>query len=324
MAKELVFMENAVTGADKKLRLPIPKGDDQAILKFIQHTFPTLGRVTLTPMPNGDIVVAPVGGEAIAASAVKQNTKVRGDGNMINKGIGKLFKGFKFGPVKDNRFKMSMFGVAVLNTEGSYVVYDPDTNSIKDVADMVFPIGNMVFAIPVQAPTIGDTILFQENPYYINDINATGIHGINIIGGTAATIIPQTGLIPGLSFYTKLVSAFGGNFTASGLGGDSNNLLTMMAMSSAFGKDNGSDGNDMMQLLMLSQVFAGGGATANPLGNLSSMLPLMMLSGSGLGGGDDMLEMMMMLQVMGGVNGGNPFAAILGGAAPAPTVSTTK
>lgn len=208
------------------------------------------------------------------------NDNVKGKGNNM-----KMFN-FDFGPIKDNdAIRMSPYGLAVKNVNGTYQAYDKKNGEIMDVDIFNFKADNMFFKMPVGIDAIeaGDVIIFNRKPCFVFGFSEQGdVIVIDIALGEKKTILPSKSPF-GFNYITKIVS-----FVDNMLGGEApsaenpfGNILPFMMMS----EDNSSM-KDMLPMMMLMNGNAGG--TMDPMmlyfmmkadkgDNDNSMLPFLFM-----------------------------------------------
>lgn len=208
------------------------------------------------------------------------NDDVKGKGNNM-----KMFN-FDFGPIKDNdAVRMSPYGLAVKNVNGTYQAYDKKNGEIMDVDIFNFKADNMFFKIPVaiDAVSAGDLIIFNRKPCFVFGFSEQGdVIVIDIALGEKKTILPSKSPF-NFSYITKIVS-----LVDNMLGGEApsaenpfGNILPFMMMS----EDNSSM-KDMLPMMMLMNGNAGG--TMDPMmlyfmmkadkgDNDNSMLPFLLM-----------------------------------------------
>lgn len=208
------------------------------------------------------------------------NDDVKGKGNNM-----KMFN-FDFGPIKDNdAVRMSPYGLAVKNVNGTYQAYDKKNGEMMDVDVFNFKADNMFFKVPVaiDAVSAGDLIIFNRKPCFVFGFSEQGdVIVIDIALGEKKTILPSKSPF-NFSYITKIVS-----FVDNMLGGEApsaenpfGNILPFMMMS----EDNSSM-KDMLPMMMLMNGNAGG--TMDPM-----MLYFMMKDGNG--DTDSMLPFLLMM-----------------------------
>lgn len=80
-----------------------------------------------------------------------------------------FFKNFEFGPVKNDTVRLSPYGIAVKNLDGSWVSYDGASDSIIDVDVFNFEGKNLIYKIPAAPHTVraGDMIIHQGKGMYV-------------------------------------------------------------------------------------------------------------------------------------------------------------
>lgn len=222
----------------------------------------------------------------VAVSSDKQHDQ---GGKEMKLSFEKLFGG-PIGVDKTDMFKLSLLGLAAKNTTGSYVVVN-ENRELIDVNEMVIDAEGMVYRLPSLAKEIqiGDIILNQGSPVFVQSIDDNGVRGIEYKTGTQATIVPFKNIF-NQSFCIKVISLIksGNSLTNPG------NLLPLMLLGGNKGMEN------MLPLLMLSQGnLFGGNAPAEP-GNFNQLSPWMFFLNkddkNGTADKDSMLPLLLMSQ----------------------------
>lgn len=100
--------------------------------------------------------------------AIWQTTTVTIDNEKEKKDMN-FFKNFEFGPVKNDTVRLSPYGLAVKNLDGSWVSYDGASDSIIDVDVFNFEGKNLIYKIPAAPHTVraGDMIVHQGKGMYV-------------------------------------------------------------------------------------------------------------------------------------------------------------
>lgn len=205
------------------------------------------------------------------------NDDMKGKGNNM-----KMFN-FDFGPIKDNdAVRMSPYGLAVKNVNGTYQAYDKKNGEIMDVDVFNFKADNMFFKIPVGIDAIeaGDVIIFNRRPCFVFGFSEQGdVIAIDIAMGEKKTIMPTRSPF-GFNFITKVMSLADGMFGDTPSADNPFGNMWMFAM-----MDDNSSMKDMLPMMMLMNGKAGG--TMDPMmlyfmmkdgkGNDDSMLPLLLM-----------------------------------------------
>lgn len=207
------------------------------------------------------------------------NDDVKGKGNNM-----KMFN-FDFGPIKDNdAIRMSPYGLAVKNVNGTYQAYDKKNGEIMDVDIFNFKADNMFFKIPVAIDAIeaGDVIIFNRRPCFVFGFSEQGdVIAIDIAMGEKKTILPSKSPF-GFNYITKIVSLVDNMFGGEAPSAENSfgNILPFMLMN----EDNSSV-KDMLPMMMLMNGNAGG--TIDPMmlyfmmkadkGDNDSMLPFLLM-----------------------------------------------
>lgn len=205
------------------------------------------------------------------------NDDVKGKGNNM-----KMFN-FDFGPIKDNdAVRMSPYGLAVKNVNGTYQAYDKKNGEIMDVDIFNFKADNMFFKMPVGIDAIeaGDVIIFNRRPCFVFGFSEQGdVIAIDIAMGEKKTIMPTRSPF-GFNFITKVVSLVDGMFGSAPSAENPFGNMWMFAM-----MDDNSSMKDMLPMMMLMNGNAGG--TMDPMmlyfmmkdsnGDTDSMLPFLLM-----------------------------------------------
>ena len=218
--------------------------------------------------------------ERINKLETNNNDDVKGKGNNM-----KMFN-FDFGPIKDNdAIRMSPYGLAVKNVNGTYQAYDKKNGEIMDVDIFNFKADNMFFKIPVAIDAIeaGDVIIFNRRPCFVFGFSEQGdVIAIDIAMGEKKTILPSKSPF-GFNYITKIVSLVDNMFGGEAPSAENpfGNILPFMLMN----EDNSSM-KDMLPMMMLMNGNAGG--TIDPM-----MLYFMMKNGNG--DTDSMLPFLLMM-----------------------------
>lgn len=121
-----------------------------------------------------------------------------------------FFKNFEFGPVKNDTVRLSPYGLAVKNLDGSWVSYDAASDSIIDVDVFNFEGKNLIYKIPAAPHTVraGDMIVHQGKGMYVLTDVCEGDTCVSVIDPRAGESkeILFTKSPFGFTFVTKLVS----------------------------------------------------------------------------------------------------------------------
>ena len=196
-----------------------------------------------------------------------------------------IFNG-SFGKLRNDRFKLSMNGIAVYQpSSGKYIVYNKANNEFVDVNDLLFDIKDALFLLPAVEVAAGDTILHEDKAYYVIDTR-DGIKAVSYEDCTQTVLIPKSTMF-GIKYFTKVFSMFGDNFAST------KDLFSnpMMLMALMDGKN-----SDLTQLMLMNSLSKGDLAS-NP------MALAMLLKGDK---GDNTLSTLAMMSMFN--NGTNPFA----------------
>lgn len=195
--------------------------------------------------------------ERINKLETNNDDNVKGEGNNM-----KMFN-FDFGPIKDNdAVRMSPYGIAVKNVNGTYQAYDKKNGEIMDVDIFNFKADNMFFKMPVAIDAIeaGDVIIFNRRPCFVFGFSEQGdVIAIDIAMGEKKTILPSKSPFGNFSFITKIVSLFDNMMTTP----SKDNPLGNMWMFALLDDDNKSM-KDILPMMMLMNS-ANGMTGFNPM-----------------------------------------------------------
>lgn len=205
--------------------------------------------------------------------------------DKVNKTEENKMKGFNFdfGPCSNNAVKMSLYGLAVKNSTGTWVSYDPKTESIVDVDILNFDGAKYLYKIPTAIKDIkaGDVVVHAGKPMFVTSIgsNSKSLYVVDPISGEKKEVMLTRSPF-GFDFATKIVN-FLGNFMDSTASADSpfGNMWMLMLAS---GENNGLA--DLAPLMLMN----GNSGNMNPMmmyfmlsnGNKDNLLPLMFMMNS--------------------------------------------
>lgn len=197
-----------------------------------------------------------------------------------------FFKNFEFGPVKNDTVRLSPYGLAVKNLDGSWVAYDGASDSIIDVDVFNFEGKNLIYKIPA-VPTsikVGDIIVHQGKAMcVVADVCE---------GDTCASVIdPRAGESKeilfcrspfGFTFVTKLVSLL----NMSGIDANPDNPFGNLWPLAMMG-DKDCDAGTMMAFMMMNNSEGCNFDMSNPMmmyalmsgENKDMLLPMMLMAG---------------------------------------------
>lgn len=190
---------------------------------------------------------------------------------------------FDFGPCTTDNIRMSMYGLAVKNANGTWVSYNPESKEIIDVDIFNFDGGKFLYKMPVTIKDVkvGDIVIHNRKAMFVIDVSETGMTAIDPQAGEEKKILLTKSPF-GFNFATKVVSLF--NMTSDAPTPDApfGNMLPFLMMS-----ENGGE-FDMNTMLMLSMMGGQSGMdfSKNPMmmyflmkdsKNADDLLPLMFM-----------------------------------------------
>lgn len=209
--------------------------------------------------------------------------------NVDNKKGNKKMKAFNFdfGPCTTDNIRMSMYGLAVKNANGTWVSYNPESKEIIDVDIFNFDGGKFLYKMPVAIKDIapGMVIVHNRKAMFVIEVGDSGITVVDPQAGEEKKILPTKNCF-NFNFYTRVVSLFD-SFMKSPENAPSaenpfGNMLPLFMMSENSGEF------DMNTMLMLSMMSGQGGMdfSKNPMmmyflmkdsKNADDLLPLMFM-----------------------------------------------
>lgn len=205
--------------------------------------------------------------------------------NVDNKKGNKKMKAFNFdfGPCTTDNIRMSMYGLAVKNANGTWVSYNPESKEIIDVDIFNFDGGKFLYKMPVAIKDVkvGDIVIHNRKAMFVIEVAETGMTAIDPQAGEEKKILLTKSPF-GFNFAMKVVSLF--NMTSDAPTPDApfGNMLPFLMMSENSGEF------DMTTMLMLSMMGGQGGMdfSKNPMmmyflmkdsKNADDLLPLMFM-----------------------------------------------
>lgn len=205
--------------------------------------------------------------------------------NVDNKKGNKKMKAFNFdfGPCTTDNIRMSMYGLAVKNANGTWVSYNPESKEIIDVDIFNFDGGKFLYKMPVAVKDVkvGDIVIHNRKAMFVIDVSEAGMTAIDPQAGEEKKILLTRSPF-GFNYATKVVSLF--NMTSDAPTPDApfGNMLPFLMLSENSGEF------DMNTMLMLSMMSGQSGMdfSKNPMmmyflmkdsKNADDLLPLMFM-----------------------------------------------
>ena len=178
--------------------------------------------------------------------------------NEINKNLDnkendemKNIVNFDFGPCTgSDNIRMSIYGIAVKNANGTFVSYDATNATIMDVDVFNFDGAKFLYKMPVAIKDIkvGDVVIHARKPMFVTDIavNDKSLKVVDPVSGEKKEIILTRSPF-GFDFATKIVNCLGniGGDSAANADNPFGNLWMFMLMN-----DNGDTDNILPFMLM--------------------------------------------------------------------------
>ena len=196
-----------------------------------------------------------------------------------------FFKNFEFGPVKNDTVRLSPYGLAVKNLDGSWVSYDSASDSIIDVDVFNFEGKNLIYKIPAAPHTVraGDMIVHQGKGMYVVADVCEGDTCVSVIDPRAGESkeILFTKSPFGFTFIVKLVSLL----DMSGIDANPDNPFGNLWPLALMG-DKDCDAATMMAFMMMNNSKDCNFDMSNPMmmyaimssDNKDMLLPMMLMA----------------------------------------------
>ena len=196
-----------------------------------------------------------------------------------------FFKNFEFGPVKNDTVRLSPYGLAVKNLDGSWVSYDGASDSIIDVDVFNFEGKNLIYKIPAAPHTVraGDMIVHQGKGMYVVADVCEGDTCVSVIDPRAGESkeILFTKSPFGFTFIVKLVSLL----DMSGIDANPDNPFGNLWPLAMMG-DKDCDAATMMAFMMMNNSEGCNFDISNPMmmyalmsgDNKDMLLPMMLMA----------------------------------------------
>lgn len=199
-----------------------------------------------------------------------------------------FFKNFEFGPVKNDNVRLSPYGLAIKNLDGSWVSYDAASDSIIDVDVFNFEGKNLIYKIPAAPHTVraGDMIVHQGKGMYVLTDVCEGDTCVSVIDPRAGESkeILFTKSPFGFTFVTKLVSLL----DMSGINANTDNPFGNLWPLALMG-DKDCDAGTMMAMMMMMNSEGCNFDMSNPMtmlaftcgndSNKTMLLSMMLMAG---------------------------------------------
>lgn len=163
--------------------------------------------------------------------------------------FGEMFNGM-FKPVAKGGCKMGMNGQIAIKTSTGYKTFNIKTKKLTNCTNFAFDMDGAFWVVPTFKVQPGDIIMLNGKPRCVLEANDTSIKTFSYEDSTIEENIPEHHVFMGKTYcYGKIFSPF-------------------MNMSKGDGTM-----NDMMKMMMMSQMFSGGNSNMN----MNGMNPMMFM-----------------------------------------------
>lgn len=162
-----------------------------------------------------------------------------------NSNMNNLFKGFDFGSCENDNVKMSIYGVAVKNNNGTWVSYDSKSGNVIDVDILNFS-AKYLYKMPVAIKDVapGDVVIHNRKPMFVTDVSNGKLLAIDPAAGEEKIVLLTKNMF-GFDFATKVVNLFGDLSASASADSPFGNMLPLMMLA-----DDGKS-NDILPLMFL-------------------------------------------------------------------------
>lgn len=169
-----------------------------------------------------------------------RNSINRKENNNMN-----LFKNFDFGSCANDNVKVSMYGVAVKNANGTWVSYDPKTGNVIDVDILNFD-AKYLYKMPVAIKDVkpGDVVIHNRKPMFVVNIDGSKLDVIDPAAGEEKIVLLTKSMF-GFDFVTKVVNFLGNISAGASEDAPFGNILPLMLLADGGNKD------DLLPLMFL-------------------------------------------------------------------------
>lgn len=211
--------------------------------------------------------------------------------NVDNKKGNKKMKAFNFdfGPCTTDNIRMSMYGLAVKNANGTWVSYNPESKEIIDVDIFNFDGGKFLYKMPVAIKDIapGMVIIHNRKAMFVIEIGDSGIMVIDPQAGEEKKILPTKNCF-NFNFYTRVVSLFDSFMKSPENAPSAENPFGNMWMYMLMDEN-----QNMSDMLLPMMLMSQNGNTFNGINPMMFML---------MDGKQDMKDMIVPMMLMGTMN----------------------
>ena len=154
-----------------------------------------------------------------------------------------LFKNFDFGSCENDNVKMSMYGIAVKNANGTWVSYDAKSESVVDVDILNFD-AKYLYKMPVAIKDVkvGDVVIHNRKPMFVTVVEGGKLGAIDPAAGEEKVILLTKSMF-GFDFVTKVVNLFGDLSATASADAPFGNMLPLMLLA------DGGKSDDMLPLM---------------------------------------------------------------------------
>lgn len=170
--------------------------------------------------------------------------KRKGEDTMFD--FGNMFDGM-FKPVAKGYCKMGANGKVAVKTSTGYKTFDIKENKLTNCDNFAFDMDGMFWVVPTFKVEKGDIILVSGKPRAVIEVGDSTIKTFSYEDSTIVETVPERHVFMGKTYcYGKIFSPFMNMTNGDGM----NDMMKMMMMSQMFGGNTGQGMNPMMMMMM--------------------------------------------------------------------------
>lgn len=203
--------------------------------------------------PNGN---SSIFNNGTISGTIINKTEEKGKNSM--KKMFKNIKGFDNIGMVEGVFGLSfMDNQLAVKVGDSFFSFNKETGIITDASTFVMelPLPAMVLPAQVSELKVGDIILHEGQYVFVKEVGQDEVTIVTTGGEQKTKTLVKNALMGNLNFVEKLTSPFGDAFATQNQNGGNIFANPMMMMAMMDGKDGDSD--DMLKMMMMSQMFSG-------------------------------------------------------------------
>ena len=166
--------------------------------------------------------------------------------------FGNMFNGM-FKPVAKGYCKMAMDGKVAIKTSTGYKTFDIKSKKLTNCDNFAFDMDGAFWVVPTFKVECGDVILVNGKPRCVIETGDNSIKTFCYEDSTVDEVIPEHHVFMGKTYcYGKIFSPF---MNMNKSDSSMNDMMKMMIMSQMFGGNGSTNGMNPMMLMMMGDKF---------------------------------------------------------------------